>query len=191
MRLLKGVLFFLSLPSLVLALDLQVEETHSRSNLSASGEFSQFTLQEGSLAGSGVKLGFANAMSPQTTLGVYLASALNTNGGASFTGLGGYLYYNLLGNCCTSVRKLLVDGRPYLTESTERGQSLQVGLGLDQFFLNGSRSVYSASGLGASLTYQFAILSYNLKAEARHSQLTAGQNKIQGNFFSLGLLFDL
>lgn len=191
MTLLKAVLFLVSLHSSAWAMDMEVEESRTRSFLAVSGEGSQFTLEEGALSGSGVKVGFANSFTEKTTLGVFLSSALNTSGGASFTGLGGYVYYTLLGDCCTTVRKLQVDGRTLVTESSEGGQSLQVGFGLDQFFLNGSKSVYSSSGLGASLAYQFSLWSYRFKAEARHSQMTAGQNKIQGNFFSLGMVFDL
>lgn len=173
------------------AVDLRTDQSRTKSFLTASGEFSQFTLEEGSIAGSGLKVDFTNAFTDKLALEIFLSSGLNTSGGASFTGLGGYTYYNLLGECCATVRTVLVDGRPTVTETSIRGQNLQVGLGLDQYFLNGSKSVYSASGLGFAAVYQFALFKYNFKAEARHSMMNAGQNKIQGNFVSFGVVFAL
>ncbi|RYZ80502.1 MAG: hypothetical protein EOP04_25765 [Proteobacteria bacterium] len=124
---------------------------------------------------------------------LFLASALNPSGGgqSSFTGLGGYVLYNLYGNCCMEQRTISVDGRPMITETTEKRSSLQVGLGLDQYFLNGSKSVYSASGLGIGLNYQFRFMKYNFKASYRHSQMTTGQLKIGGDFIGLGMVFSL
>ena len=173
------------------AMDMRTDVSKTKSFLTASGEVAQFTLDEGSISGSGLKVDFNNSFSDKVSLQLYLASALNTAGGASFTGLGGYTYYNVLGECCATIRTVSIDGKPILTETSVRAQNLQVGLGLDQFFLNGSKSVYSASGLGVSVIYQFSLSKYNFKTEARHSQMTAGQNKIQGNFFSFGMVFAL
>lgn len=173
------------------AMDLHLEQDRAKSFLTASAEFSQFTLEEGSIGGSGLKVDFNNAFTDKISMEIYLASAINTTGGSSFTGLGGYTYYNVYGDCCLSTRRVILDGKPMVTETTNKGTNLQVGVGLDQFFLNGSKSVYSASGLGISAIYQFALFKYNFKAEGRHSQMTAGENKIQGTFFSFGLVFAL
>jgi hypothetical protein len=190
-RFFLNLLLLSGLSSTAVAMDLHLEQERSKSFLTASAEFSQFTLEEGSIGGSGLKVDFNNSFTDKISLEIYLASAINTTGGSSFTGLGGYTYYNLYGDCCLSSRRVLLDGRPMMTETTNKGSNLQVGVGLDQFFLNGSKSVYSASGLGLSAIYQFALFKYNFKAEGRHSQMTAGENKIQGTFFSFGLVFAL
>lgn len=190
-RFFLNLLLLSGLSSTAVAMDLHLEQERSKSFLTASAEFSQFTLEEGSIGGSGLKVDFNNSFTDKISLEIYLASAINTTGGSSFTGLGGYTYYNLYGDCCLSRRRVLLDGRPMMTETTNKGSNLQVGVGLDQFFLNGSKSVYSASGLGLSAIYQFALFKYNFKAEGRHSQMTAGENKIQGTFFSFGLVFAL
>lgn len=191
MKLLSALLFSQLVFANALAMDMRTDLSKTKSFLTASGEAAQFSLDEGQIKGSGLKVDFTNSFSDKIALEVYLASALNTSGGASFTGIGGYAYYNILGECCATVRTVAVDGKPMVTETSLRGQNLQVGLGLDQYFLNGSKSVYSASGLGLSLIYQFPLFNYNFKTEARHSQMTAGQNKIQGNFFSFGVVFAL
>lgn len=194
MKLLKGLLLlapFILMSSAAQAMDLRMDISETKSFLTASGEFSQFTLEEGSIMGTGFKADFINSFADKLAMSVYLSSGLNPLGGSSFTGLGGYTYYNLLGECCATVRTVSIDGKPTVTETTVRGQNLQIGIGLDQFFLNGSKSVYSASGLGLSMIYQFALFKYNFKAEARHSQLNAGTSKIQGNFVSLGIVFAL
>ncbi len=191
MKLLSALLFFQMIATSALAMDMRTGLSTTKSFLTASGEAAQFTLDEGQISGSGLKVDFMNSFSDKIALAVYLASAINTAGGASFTGIGGYTYYNIFGECCATIRTVAVDGKPMVTETSLRGQNLQVGLGLDQFFLNGSKSVYSASGLGLSVIYQFPLFNYNFKTEARHSQMTAGQNKIQGNFFSFGVVFAL
>ncbi|MBS1970342.1 MAG: hypothetical protein JSU04_08535 [Bdellovibrionales bacterium] len=191
MKLLSALLFSQLVCVSALAMDMRTDLSKTKSFLTASGEAAQFTLDEGQIAGSGLKVDFTNSFSDKIALEVYLASAINTAGGASFTGIGGYTYYNVLGECCATVRTVAVDGKPMVTETSLRGQNLQIGLGLDQYFLNGSKSVYSASGLGLSVVYQFPLFNYNFKTEARHSQMTAGQNKIQGNFFSFGVVFAL
>lgn len=177
--------------SSVQAMDLHVQQERSKSFLTASAEFSQFVLEEGSIGGSGLKVDFLNAFSDNVSLEIYLASAINTTGGSSFTGLGGYTFYNVYGDCCLTNRRVILDGKPMVTETTLKGANFQVGVGLDQFFLNGSKSVYSASGLGLAAIYQFPLFKYNFKAEARHSRMTAGENKIQGTFFSFGIVFAL
>lgn len=193
MKRLSWFVLTLGISSTASAMDMRLDETQNRSFLSASGEYSQFNLDEGAgkIAGSGLKIDFTHAFSEKTSLEMYLASALNTSGGSSFTGLGGYMFYNIFGNCCVSQRVVYIDGKPLISESSRKGQSLQVGAGLDQFFLNGSKSVYSSSGVGVAAVYQFALFNYNFKAEARQSQMTAGKTKIQGSFFSLGLTFAL
>jgi hypothetical protein len=191
MKLLSALLCFQLIAASTFAMDMRTELSQTKSFLTASGEMAQFTLEEGQISGSGLKVDFTNSFSDKVALEVYLASALNTSGGASFTGIGGYTYYNVLGECCATVRTVAVDGKPMITETSLRGQNLQLGLGLDQFFLNGSKSVYSASGLGLSVIYQFPLFNYSFKTEARHSQMTAGQNKIQGTFFSFGVVFAL
>lgn len=175
------------------ALDIRSETQIKKSFLGVSGEFSQFKLEEGAISGSGVKVDFTHAFAKKAALEVFLTSAVNSTGGvqASFTGLGAYALYSLFGNCCEEDKTLTVDGKPVLRDRIEKGSSVLIGLGLDQFFLNGAKTVYSTSGLGLAVNYQFRFYRYNFKAEARHSQMVAGQTKIIGDFFSLGMVFTL
>jgi hypothetical protein len=195
MKLLK-TLFFILLLLLVLspytfAMDMHLEQDRTKSFLSTSGEFAMFTLEEGKISGPSLKVDFNNSFSNRFSIELYLASAINASGGSSFTGIGGYAYYNLFGDCCTAYRRVSIDGKPMISETAEKAQNLQLGFGIDQFFLNGSKSVYSASGVGFGALYQFSLFKYDFNAEARHSQMSAGQSKIQGDFFSLGMVFGL
>jgi len=195
MKLLKTRLFVLLLLLVIspysFAMDMHLEQDRTKSFISISGEFSQFKLEEGLIAGPSLKVDFNSAFSERFSIELYLASAMSASGGSSFTGIGGYAYYNIFGDCCAAYRRVSIDGKPMISETAEKAQNLQLGFGVDQFFLNGSRSVYSASGLGFGALYQFSLFKYDFKAEARHSQMSAGQNKIQGNFFSLGMVFGL
>lgn len=191
----KIIISFLVLfaPSALWALDMRTEMIQKKSFLGISGEFAQFNLDGAAISGSGLKIDFAHAIQDKFNLDIYLSSAVNSTGGVqvSFTGLGGYAFYNVFGNCCQENRVIYIDGKPLVTENIEKESSLQVGLGLDQYFLNGAKTVYSTSGLGVAVNYQFKMFHQNFKAEFRHSQMSSGQNKITGNFFSLGMIFVL
>jgi len=166
---------------------------HKKSFLGISGEFAQFKLDGAAISGSGLKVDFSHAIQDKYSLDIYLSSAVNSAGNVqvSFTGLGGYAFYNIFGNCCQENRVIYIDGKPLVTENVEKESSLQVGIGLDQYFLNGTKTVYSTSGLGIAANYQFKMFQHNFKIEVRHSQMATGQNKITGDFFSLGMIFSL
>lgn len=174
-------------------LDLHTE-THSQPNfLAISAENSQFTLPEGTILGSGVKAEFDHSFSSDFGFNLFLSTAFTgqTGGQSSFTGLGGNFSYNLLGECCAAERVVSLAGRPVLLERKELGTIVQLAVGADQYFLNGSKAVYSASGLSIGVNCDFNVWNYRIRASVRQSSLVANQTDMTALFFSLGLMFPL
>lgn len=169
-------------------------QVESQSNLlGISGEMSSFQLDEGRIVGTGIRLDFAHSFSPKWGIDLFLSTALGNEQGvsASFTGFGGYAFYNLFSECCDQNRALLVDGVPVVSESQELKHLFQIGLGINQFLLNGSKGVYSSSGLGFGVNYYFRVMRFHLKASARQAQMISNENKVQGTFLGLGIVFPL
>ncbi|MBX3041132.1 MAG: hypothetical protein KF789_10555 [Bdellovibrionaceae bacterium] len=180
-------------PAMSWALDLSALTTKETNALSVSGEMSQFTLDDGSLSGTGIRADFLHAFSRKVSFELFLSSAFSNDKSvsSSFTGYGGSFYYNLFSECCGESKTLNVDGVPLVHESQSRGQQFQVGLGLNQYLLNGSEGVYSASGLGVGANYVFEVKSWNIKLSGRFADMISGGNKIQATFLGIGVLFPL
>ncbi len=194
MRLLKVVFSIILIASSAQALDLKSEVTEQRSVISASGEISQFNLKEGDITGSGIKIDFAHNFSQEMKVELYLSTALSAQSSSlqsSFTGLGSYIYYSLLGSCCNLRKNYSVYGTTVMSETVESKNNLEVGVGLDQFFLNGSKAVYSSSGFGAGANYRFHLYDFNLKLSGRYTMLTANNNSASAIFIGLGIVFPL
>lgn len=175
------------------ALDLR-SQLNSQSNLlTAAGEMSTFTLDEGKIEGQGAKIDFYHSTSSKVGVELFVSSALS--GGqsvsSSFTGLGGYALYNVLTECCAQTRTAMLNGVPVVTDAQPANHLFQVGLGLNQYFLNGSRGVYSLSGPGFAANYLFRVYGWQLKSSIRTAQLVSNQTKVQGVSLSIGLVFPL
>lgn len=186
-------LLILVFPGLCRALDLKSSVSRETNALSVSGEMSQFTLDEGSLSGTGLRADFLHAFGRKLAVEVFLSSAFSNDKSvsSSFTGYGGTFYYSLFSECCRESKAVTVDGSPVLYENQDRGPQFQVGLGLNQYLLNGSQGVYSASGLGLGAAYVFGFRSWNIKISGRFADMVSGDNKVQATFLGIGLLFPL
>lgn len=191
---LKAFIFLSLLTSSSWALDLKSEVKESKSQISPSLEISQFSISEGTLTGTGGKIDFSHNFTKGMNVELYFSTALTAKGSSlqsSFTGLGGYIFYSLWGDCCDLRKTHSIDGVSIITETVESKNSLEIGVGLDQFFLNGSKAVYSSSGFGVGMNYRFRLFDYNLKFSTKYSMLTANNVAASGIFFGLGMIFPL
>jgi|GEM_PF-2648149 len=173
------------------AWDLRTSQEQDENSLAISGEMSQFALSGGSISGEGVRLDFNHSFQQNFSAEVFLSTALNTTAASSFTGFGGYALYNLFGTGLAKQQATSLDGVPLIRESEEQASIVQVGLGLNQYLLNGSKGVYSSSGVGVVGNYIFKAFKYNLKASAKYSALVSDNTAVQGLFLSLGIVFPL
>jgi hypothetical protein len=173
-------------------LNLSVDQNRRNNNLSLSIERADFKIETESVNGTGLKLDYAHHFEYPFELNTSFFTALNgAQSNVSFSGLGAGIYYDVFGNCCSSVKTAYLGRNKLYSEATYRSNFFQLGLGVDQFYLNGSKSVYSSSGIYLGSQYSFNLFNYNLKVGARYSQLGSNKLKIEASFFSLGITFPL
>ena len=172
---------------------LRKEEVIKNSFIIGSGQFSRFSTDEGSIQGSGVKASYFHVFNKQIALDIFFSTALSgsKNVSNSFTGLGAYVYYNLLGDCCDTNQKTFVDERQQILDFTQANNTLFLGAGVDQYYLNGAKTIYSASGLGLAVKYQFSLFNWRWETTGQYSLLNSGSTKLNGLMLSAGIVFPL
>ncbi len=199
MRLLKQkLLYFLILlaPSLGAAaadLDYRTEQFEVKSFITFGLENSQFDVNNAQITGFGGKLDFSHYINNKLNFQVFISSAINQQNSvsSSFTGLGGYVFYSVLGACCQTKKFTTVSGTPVISESRPEENILNVGIGIDQYMLYGTSSVYPASGLGYAANYLFGLFGQRFKAEVRMSNLSLGSTQIKGMSLGIGIVLPL
>lgn len=192
-RQILALLFFfvLQLGFQAKAWDLRTSLDQQENSLAISGEISQFSLSGGSISGQGIRLDFNHSFQQNYSAEVFLSTALSSTGASSFTGYGGYGFYDLWATGHARHQVTAIDGIPVLQESEEQTQVFQVGLGISQYLLNGSKGVYSSSGFGAAANYIFRLSKYNIKASGRYSSLISNNTSVQAVSLSIGIAFPL
>jgi hypothetical protein len=185
------VLLILLSASFCRAWDVRTALSEQRNSLSISGEMSQFKTDGGSISGQGLRLDLAHSFQKNWSAEIFLSTAMGAAGASSFTGYGGYALYDLYSTGRARIQDTTVDGLPLIHESQDQEQLLQVGAGINQFLLNGSRGVYSSSGPGAAANYLFRMFKYNFKTSVRYSSLISNNTSVQAISFSLGMIFPL
>lgn len=188
-----AVLVFSSLsPAHAAELNLKTEKTTNKNFLSGSFEMVTFQVESESVGGSGLKLDFGHHFEYPFQIDLSFFTAINgAESQVSFSGLGASLYYDVFGNCCETVTTTYLGAEKIAIEKTPPTSSLQAGFGIDQFYLNGTKNVYSSSGINVGAAYKFSLFDFNFKASGRYSMMTSNKQKIQAYFFGLGIIFNL
>ncbi len=166
---------------------------NQKNNIAVLGITSSFQTDEGTITGSGIGVDFAHGFNDNLTMDVSISTALSQGKGvsSSFTGVSGFVYYNFLSACCDKYKTVSVANAPVFTETVLSPYLLQVGAGINQYFLNGSRGVYSSSGLGVGANFFFRAWDYQIKLSGRVSQMTTNEMQVQGVYMGAGLVFPL
>jgi hypothetical protein len=192
------LIFFLTIlkSNTLYASDLQLrsEINEYKSQITASYELTDLKTDEGNIAGAGLRVTFNHWLTPSLSLDFGASVAINNQSSVqsnSFTGFNFFTYYNVFGKPYGSEKKIQISDHSLLTERQKQRHSLFVGAGVSQYFLNGNRGVYSASGLGVGAIYQFQIWNTLLRLSSRWNQLEASQIKIDGLSYDLGICFSL
>lgn len=188
-----AALAFCSLPPAHAAdLNFKTEREFKNNFLAAAGEIATFQVEGDSVTGTGLKLDYGHHFVAPFQVDVSFFTAINgTDTQVSFSGLGTMLYYDLFGDCCETVTTTYLGSEKIAVEKTKVSSSFQVGLGIDQFYLNGNKNVYSSSGINAGAAYKFNLFDYNFRATMRYSMLNSNKQKIQAYFIGLGIIFSL
>ena len=190
------LVFFLFIPSAVSSaetLSLETNLVQKKNKLGLSYEMSQFETTEGNLHGSGGRLSFQHSFTENWSTEIFISSAINTQGGVrnSFTGLGGYLLYTVLGTPYSSNKTLSMEGKPLFIDRISGDQAFYVGAGINQYFLNGDQGVYSSSGLSATAIYTFKAFHVHWKVSARYAMLNSADLEVTGLSYDFGFVVPL
>lgn len=173
---------------------IRTQISERRGQISAGYESTELTTPEGTISGAGLRMAYNHWFSSSYAVEFGASVAMNSQGSVqsnSFTGFNLFGYYNLLGQPFDSTKKTYLSDVLVTTEQQPSGYSLSLGAGVSQYFLNGNRGVYSASGLGAGLIYQVRVWKSTVRAAARWNQLQASGLSIDGISYDLGLTFPL
>lgn len=176
--------------------DPQLRFSHSenKSHISAGYETTSLSTSEGTIAGAGLRAAYNHWLSPSWAFEFGASVAMNSQSAVqsnSFTGFNVFGYYNLFGRPYSAEKKTYLSDVLISTETQDTRHSFFVGGGVSQYFLNGNRGVYSASGLGLGAVYQFRLWQSTLRVSSRWNQLQAAQLTINGMCFDVGLSFSL
>lgn len=187
------ILAMLFISSMSFANEFRTKFENKQNSIAVLGITSSFQTDEGTITGSGIGVDFAHAFNDNLTMDVSISTALSQGEGvsSSFTGVTGFVYYNFLSACCDKYKTVSVSNVPVFTETVLSPYLLQVGAGINQYFLNGSRGVYSSSGLGVGANFFFRAWNYQVKLSGRVSQMTTNEMQVQGMYLGAGLVFPL
>lgn len=169
-----------------------LKESTKRSHLTVTGEMASFKLGEQSLETQGAQIQYSYSLYERLSLEAFISTAF---GGASelsssFFGFGGYGMYNIWGDCCWSKRSVMLGDRDVLTEQSSSTFSVLIGGGIDQYLLNGSKGVYSGSGLGVAASIIVPFKKWSLRLNAKQSFLAAAGQSIDATFLGAGVSFN-
>lgn len=192
----KVFFLFFFLTSWVQAQELSLKSSAQSQNsyLGVSGLGSLFKLDAGDVNGIGAKIEYSHFFSNNYSFDVDLQSAMNFSENGlqnSFTGMSVHVNYTLFGECCNQVKNTTVNDFQLLQESHSLNSHVVVGLGLEQLFLNGAKSIYSASGLNAQIKYRLNYYKVIWQLEGRASYLISGEHQITGVGIGIGAIFPL
>lgn len=198
MKLLKLTLFsFLLLTGFNKArageLSLRTDDTVTGNQISLGFNSSTLTAEGGTIQGSGIKVDFTHYFASKLSMELNLAAAFSMDSKIqnSFTGLGGIVYYTLTGQCFETRSNVYVNEMLIASEATTQSRCFRVGGGLQQYFLNGSKNIYSGSGLGVSAAYHFNLWDYNFKATGGYSMISAGKTQLGNINLGISFIFSL
>lgn len=172
-------------------LALTLEDKVASNQISFGLSTTSLTSNLGNIQGSGPKIDLTHFFQSKFSADLYLSTALSSDNGIkiSFTNIGATAYYTLWGECYENKSNIYLKETLLVSESTIPNNCLRLGGGLKQFFLNGSKNIYSGFGLGVTAAYHFLVWDYYFKATAGYSFVSA--SKTQLNDASVGISFIL
>lgn len=166
--------------SLASANNFSVQTNQINSNFYIGLETSQFTLPTGKLNGMGMGVGYEYYINQKFSADISFGQVFGSKGSSSiFQSLCAAIHtgvsYSLFGYLGSSVELIQYSGNTVVRNMRSREFNIRLGIGMDQFWFNGTESVYPASGPVIYLVSDMAIVkSYWIRPFVRYSQLTSG-----------------
>lgn len=174
-------------------LSLRSDEIVDNNQISIGLNGSIFSLDTGTIQGTGPKIDFTHYFGNKINVEFFLATALSfeAKNKIAFIGLGGVLYYTALGQCYQTRNNVYINETLIASEFNTQTNCLRVGGGLQQYFLNGTKNIYSGAGIGLNAAYHFTMWNYYFKTDTSYSVITSSKNQLNHFSISLSLIFSL
>ena len=173
--------------------DFQVIEKNERSRLSLLSQFGSMTLGGQSLSTQGLQIQYGYGVLNSLQLEGFIATALssgNSSGlSSTFTGLGLYALYSIWGNNIQASKQLVLNNKSIYSEVSNASSLFLVGAGVDNYMLNGTKGIYSSTGVGVEVSCLFPIWGYTGRANLKYTNLEAGSKNVEMILGDLGLSF--
>lgn len=171
------------------ATSLTVKEDNYSGSFFAGFEYAQLTTSIESLSGYGLQIGYRYVLTHRWCVDASLSQIYGSGAGAGFSalysGINASVRYAPFTEFSQRRREVLYEGRRVFEETSENNRSLAVGLQMNQLLLNGTTSVYNATGLGLVVSYDMTLWSYHVRPELRYGSLSANNEDMTaviGNF---------
>ncbi len=186
-----GFLCFLGIHAKAIDSFFRTEEVEKNNFLTLSAEKLTFKNDANPFDSSGLEIDFGHHFKWPFEVNVSFFTALSAQQKVSVSGFSSGLSYDLIGTCCGANRTTYLGQEPIIIEKSRLSHLLQLGFGIDSYYFDGSKFVYSSSGLHLSMNYRFNFFGYNFKISGKQSQLKINNDKINATVFGLGLVFPL
>lgn len=142
-----------------------------------------------SLTGLGVQFGYRKIFTHRWAGDLSLAQIYGTGSGAGasvlYTAVNASIRYAPLREFAQDNLTVLFDGKKFFEEAMATNSTLAVGLQMTQLILNGSNSIYNATGVGLCLSYDVKAWGYWLRPEIRYGALSSNNTDMTAIFANL------
>lgn len=127
---------------------IESESFADRIQVSFMGEFTYFSGNDLGFSGSGPFLGVRYALSNDLAIGFAMSQGLTIDNGlaALYSSFKTTMHWALSGSLIRSRESWRLQGQPFMEFNSGDEQLIYLHAGLDQYILNGSESIYPASG---------------------------------------------
>lgn len=173
--------------------DFQVIEKNERSRLSLLSQFGSMTLGGQSLSTQGLQIQYGYSVLNSLQLEGFIATALSSGSSSglssTFTGLGLYTLYSVWGSNIQASKQLVLNNKSIYSEVSNASSLILVGAGVDNYLLNGTKGIYSSTGVGVEVSCLFPFWGYTGRANLKYTNLEAGGKNVEMILGDLGLSF--
>lgn len=167
---------------------IQVVKNNKPGAFFAGLEFASLQTSLESLTGYGVQVGYRHILTSRWALDASLAQIYGSGASglaALYSGINASVRWAPFVEFAQDRNEILFEGRRIFEETSENNRTLAVGLQMNQLFLNGSTSVYNATGLGVVLSYDMRLWGYRVRPEARYGMLSTANKDMTAMFGNL------
>lgn len=196
MKLLKQSLLILSITMIsswaqATGLNWSMVNEEKRGEISLAFEMAKLEVEDEEINSYGGRVSYKYHLWNKLDIDTFLASTLSNGDGLrpGSTTLGLYGMYNIFD--AENVHKAIkANGETYLSEQSQVGNQLRLGVGFEQTFLSGNKGVYSAAGPGFQVNYEHMYNTTKFFIGGRFAKLYSGDLEVKATMLNIGLFFN-